>query len=113
MESNSAIFIKSRRSIYAALNARKGAMMSLTKSTFLNKEEQDAAKLVVDAMENLRRIFNSKKEPSERKIAMEWWTKLNDATKENCCQNYNQSFGRSWNLLTGREIEAIYKTVNV
>jgi len=50
-------------------------------------------------------------EYSDRHIAMSWWNNLNSATKTSICDTTTELIGsmRSWETLTGSEIEKLYK----
>jgi hypothetical protein len=57
-------YIKHRNSLLQSINTLKGVVVGLSKSTFLSKDEKQAAMKVVDAFDELQRTYRkNRKEP--------------------------------------------------
>lgn len=52
-------FIEHRRSIKAKMNATKGNLVILKKSSLVNKEEKEAIQFIIDAYSNFNDIYNN------------------------------------------------------
>lgn len=57
MNNTNRSYFEWRKHIYASINATKGNLMKLKKSSLLTKEEKDKLAEVINAMESLRHVY--------------------------------------------------------
>jgi hypothetical protein len=57
MNNTNRSYFEWRKHIYASINATKGNLMKLKKSSLLTKEEKDKLAEVINAMESLRQVY--------------------------------------------------------